>query len=216
MHVGKSPYTDPYLITKLLSLRLPLYPNLQIQLTTKLAPDLTNDLLGGSLDLAFLANAPETSRLTGRLLSALPFYVVMSESDPLSVKKEVSGNDLTGRSCILFERHVQPRLYDEVNLTLQPAPLPGCSLHHVMTAEDAVQLVLRGSGLALLTQAGAWRVQRRGVTIRPPSAGDLIVRTQLVARSDERSKVVSDLVRSLVKAIFPGTPPRPMQLLLPT
>ena len=54
LHVGKSPYTDPYLLTKLLSLRLPLFPTLRIHLTTKFASELSHDLLNGLLDLAFL------------------------------------------------------------------------------------------------------------------------------------------------------------------
>ncbi len=73
LHVGKSPYTDPYLITKLLSLRPPLYPNIQVHLTTKLAPELTQDLLSGSLDIAFLADMPESASLSGRLVLDLPF-----------------------------------------------------------------------------------------------------------------------------------------------
>src|SRR5271155_2102729 len=39
MHVGKSPYTDPYLITNVLSLRLPFFPNLSVTLTSKFAAE---------------------------------------------------------------------------------------------------------------------------------------------------------------------------------
>ncbi len=204
LHVGKSHYTDPYLITKLLSLRLPLYPTLQVQLSTKLLPELTHDLLNGSLDLAFLVNVPNSARLTGRLLLDLPFFVAMLEIDPLAQQASVSSEDLQGRSCVLFERHVQPLLYDEVLSLVRPASSPGCSLQHVMTAEDALQMIFRGLGVAMLTQAGAWRIQRPGVTIRPLSVAGLRVRTSVVARSDDRSKIVSDVVRSLVRAVTPN------------
>ena len=72
-----------------------------------------------------------------------------------------------------------------------------------MTAEDALQLILRGFGVAVLTRAGAWRIQRVGVTIRPLDGEDLRVRTSMVARSDNQSKIVSDIVRGFVTAVGP-------------
>ncbi len=127
----------------------------------------------------------------------------MLEGDALAKQRTVTADDLRQHSCILFERHVQPRLYDEVMKRLRPASLPGCSLHHVMTAEDALQLILRGFGVAMLTQAGAWRILRFGVTIRPLDGGNLRVRTSMVARSDNQSRIVSDVVRSFVTAVGP-------------
>ena len=77
IHVGKTPYTDPYLITKLLSLRLPLFPQLQVQISTRLSSELTHDLLDGTLDLAFLISLPDTARLTGSLVIEQSLWVAM-------------------------------------------------------------------------------------------------------------------------------------------
>ena len=205
--VGKSPYTDPYLITKLLSLRLPLFPELKIQLTSKLTSELEQDLLAGSLDLAFLTGVPRTPQLTGSLVGDQPFYIAMLQEDDLAMTKEVLCQSLANRSCILFERHVQPTLYDDFVRIVRPASALGCSLQHVMTAEDALQFVLRGFGVAVLTQAGAWRILRHGITIRPLKADrPLRVITEFVARSDDDSKLVSDTVRSLVRSLTPSRP----------
>ena len=89
----------------------------------------------------------------------------MPDDDSLAQKRHVVPDDLRIRSCILFERHVQPQLYDEIISTLQPASRPGCSLHNVKTAEDALQMVFRGLGVAMLTHAGAWRIQRNGLQL---------------------------------------------------
>ena len=158
VHIGKSPYTDPYLITKLLSLRLPLFPRLQIHFTSRLSTELMYNVLDGSLDLAFLTGIPDTPRLTGSLVVDQSFWVALPDDDPLAEQLEVESQDLHERSCILFERHVQPNLYDEFIRLVRPASSPGCTLHHVMTAEDASQLVLRRFGVAILTQTGAWRI----------------------------------------------------------
>lgn len=205
VHIGKSPYTDPYLITKLLSLRLPLFPRLQIQFTSKLTSELVYDVLDGSLDLAFLTGIPDTPRLTGSVVADQSFWIAFLDDDPLAEQAEVYPQDLRERSCILFERHVQPNLYDEFTRIVRPASSSGCSLHHVMTAEDASQLVLRRFGVAILTQTGAWRILRTGITIRPLKLSELRLQTRLVARSDNESKLVSDLVRSLVRSLSSQT-----------
>ncbi len=212
LHIGKSPYTDPYLITKLLSLHFPLHPNSRIELTSKLAPELANEVISGSLDLAFLTGVPENSQLSGVLVADQRFFVAMLSSDPLAHRLEISADDLSKRSCILFERHVQPYLYDELILKSRPASTTGSAVHHVMTAEDALQMILRGLGVAVLTQAGAWRIQRSNVTIRPLSAELPHVQTRFTARADNQSPLVSDVVRSFVRALTPGSVNTQLQL----
>jgi DNA-binding transcriptional LysR family regulator len=75
LHIGKSPYTDPYLLSNLLSFRLPLFPNLKIKLCSKLAADLSHGLLNGTLDMAFLTGMPETPRISAATVSDQPFFV---------------------------------------------------------------------------------------------------------------------------------------------
>ena len=44
-HVGKSPYTDPFLTSILMSIELPLFPHLKIDLSSQYSYDLVNELL---------------------------------------------------------------------------------------------------------------------------------------------------------------------------
>jgi len=201
LHVGKSPYTDPYLLTNLLSLHLPLFPGLRVEVTSRLVVDLSHELLNGTLDLAFLTSMPETPRISSLTVANQPFFVALLEQDELAAFRSVSGDQLAARSCILFDRRVHPYLYEKVLRDLRPASAPGTSLHHVMTAEEASHLVLRGLGVALLTQAGAWRIARDGITIRPLSAQELRVETRLASRSDNRLPVISNFVRSFAQRI---------------
>ncbi|WP_419807110.1 LysR family transcriptional regulator [Terriglobus sp.] len=203
VHVGRCPYTDPYLITKLLSLRLPLYPNLKVHLSSRLCDELTLDLLDGTLDLAFLSGLSETPRLSGFLIADEPFWIAMPSEDDLAFQREIAPDALQERSCILFERQVQPDLHDAVVRTVRPATKPGCSLHHVLTADDALQLILRGFGIAVLPANSAWRVLGTGITIRPLAVPEVRLRTRLVARADNDSKVIGDVVRSLVRSLRP-------------
>lgn len=201
LHVGKSPYTDPYLLTNLLSLHLPLFPGLRVEVSSRLAVDLSHELLDGTLDLAFLTAIPDTPRISSSSVAIQSFFVAFLEQDELANYSSISSDQLASRSCILFDRHVHPYLYERVLRDLHPASLSGTTLHHVMTAEEASHLVLRGLGVALLTQAGAWRIAKNGITIRPLDAQSLRVETRLASRSDNRLPVVSHFVRSFMRKI---------------
>lgn len=50
-HVGRTPYADPFLVSTLLSVQLPLFPRLKIELVSKFSMNLVDDLLAGVLDL---------------------------------------------------------------------------------------------------------------------------------------------------------------------
>ena len=200
LRVGKSPYTDPFLLTNLLSLRLPLFPNLRIEVTSKLAPDLAHDILTGALDFAFLTGVPTTPRITSVVVSDQSFFVAMLEDDPLALCKEIRCIDLEESSCILFEPHVQPFLYESLIRVAKPASKPGCSLHHMMTAEEGANLIQRGLGIAVLTQSGAWRIAKNGITMRPLVC-ELRLETRLACRSDNRTRVIGEFLRAFVKRL---------------
>jgi DNA-binding transcriptional LysR family regulator len=51
LNIGRSPYTDPFLVSTLLSIRLPLFPHLRVELTSQFSCELVHQVLGGSLDL---------------------------------------------------------------------------------------------------------------------------------------------------------------------
>ena len=136
------------------------------------------------------------------------FFVVMLEQDDLSQSTEITADQLRVRSCVLFDRHVHPYLYDNLVQRVRPATVPGTSLHHVTTAEEASQFVSRGLGVAVITQAGAWRIAREGITIRPLADEDLILETKLACRSDNQARVVSEFVRAFVRSLSSSSPQR--------
>ena len=81
LNIGRSPYTDPFLITTLLSVKLPLYPRLKVELSQQFSLDLIREVLGGGLDLAIATEPPESKRLTTVKISESPFYIAIPEED---------------------------------------------------------------------------------------------------------------------------------------
>jgi hypothetical protein len=63
-HVGRTPCADPFLVSTLLSIQLPLFRRLKIDLASKYPIDILQDLISGLVDLAIAHEPPESPLLT--------------------------------------------------------------------------------------------------------------------------------------------------------
>jgi DNA-binding transcriptional LysR family regulator len=90
LHIGRSPYTDPFLITTLLSVKVPLFPQLKIELSQQFSYDLAYEVLAGGVDLAIVTEPPDSKRLTTLKVTEAPFYIAMPEEDELAYEDSVS------------------------------------------------------------------------------------------------------------------------------
>ena len=108
IHIGKSPYVDPYLISTLSAVTLPLYPGIHIQFSSLLAPELEQRLLEGKLDMAIITSPSDTPKLTRTELAKTGLYVAMCTSNSLARKHEIAIRDLHLKDWIMFERHGHP------------------------------------------------------------------------------------------------------------
>lgn len=199
-HVGKSPYTDPFLTSALLSIQLPLFPQLRIDLSSQYSYDLVSELLSGSLDLAIATEPPESRLLTTVKVAEAPFYIAMSKQDELASRPAISLDDLADRCWVFFERRLHPPVYDAVMRLAQKRGVVPAKLQHVTQPEEAFPFI-KASSIAFVVKAGAIRLARNGVTVRPLAEETLMLKTYLVSLADNRSKVTSELVRAFMKKL---------------
>ena len=108
LHVGRSPYTDPFLTTTLLSVKLPLYPQLKIELSQQFSCDLIREVLAGGLDLVIATEPQASKRLTTVKVAEAPFYIAISEEDELAYEDSITLDMLAGRPWVIFERQDAP------------------------------------------------------------------------------------------------------------
>jgi DNA-binding transcriptional LysR family regulator len=199
LHVGRSPYTDPFLISTLLSVNLPRFPHLRIELSSQFSYDLIHELIAGGLDLTFATEPPESPLLTTVKVAESPFYIAMSEDDELARHRSVTLEAMADRCWILFERRLHPPLYDAVMQAAEEKKVTPAKIQHVTAPEEAFPCVANGSCVAFLVKAGALRIARNGVTVRPLAEDTLSLKTYLASRADNQSKVVSELVRTFMQ-----------------
>jgi len=201
LNVGRSPYTDPFLISALLSVRLPLFPQLKVELSSQFSCDLVHDVLAGLMDLAITTEPPLSPMLSATQIAEAPFYITMLKDDDLASHENVSLPALDGKEWVLFERRVHPRLYDSIMRAAQLRHVTPAQIHHVMAAEEAFPFISQGRCVAFLTKSGALRIGRGAITVRPLMEEALTLKTYIAARSDNKSKVASEFVRTYVRKV---------------
>jgi DNA-binding transcriptional LysR family regulator len=198
-HVGRTPYADPFLVSTLLSIQLPLFPRLKIDLVSKFSMDIVHDVLGGLVDLAIAHEPPESPLLTCVQVAEQPFYIAMAKRDRLASNPSVSLDQMDGRHWILFERQLHPPVYDTIIQAAAQRGVRARSIQHVIAPEEAFPFVSDGSAIAFVVKAGALLMARNGVTVRPLNESNLRLKTCLVCRADDDSKIASEFVRAYMR-----------------
>jgi DNA-binding transcriptional LysR family regulator len=199
--VGRSPYADPFLVSTLFSMQLPLFPSLRIELVSKFSIALVQDLLEGVLDLAIATEPPESSLLTRVQIAESPFYIATSKRDELSRHPSVLLDQMGGRRWILFERQLHPPVYDAILHEATQRGIRPLSIQHITAPEEAFPFVADGSAIAFVVKAGALLMARNGVTVRPLNESSLQLKTFLVCRADDDSKIASEFVRAYMRKV---------------
>jgi DNA-binding transcriptional LysR family regulator len=201
LNFGSSPYVDTYLIATMLSLRLPLFPTFHIHAYSNLSPQLTVQVMSGELDVALVAAGVPNGQLNSIEVSNQPLYALFSKEETVAKKQAVGLTDFNDRVWVLFGRHVHPMLYDEIVSRSSLLGIRPREFQHVTSAEEAARFVTQDDGVAFLTRTGAWRVAHHGLTMRPLTDNQLRVRTTLITRVDNDSRLLGDFVRSAMKKL---------------
>lgn len=215
LNIGRSPYTDPFLVSTLLSIQLSLFPQLKIELISRFSCDLVQELLAGVLDLAIVTEPPESPLITAVKVSDSHFYIAMSKRDDLAHYNCITLDAMANRCWILFERRLHPNLYDSVLQAAERRKIAPSKIQHVTAPEEAFPFVADGSGLAFLVKAGALLVARNGVTVRPLAESTLPLRTYLACHSGNKSRVASEFVRAFIRKISSLGKEKQLSLRLP-
>jgi DNA-binding transcriptional LysR family regulator len=201
LYIGRSPYADPFLTSALLSIHLPLYPNLHVHLHSDYVPELIHDLMVSKLDLALVENPGPNRKLTTTKVSESPLYVVIPEASELAAKDALALQDLKDERWILFERKAHPDMFDAILRRAAEEEIVIRDGQRVLTAEDAAQLVSEDLGIAFVGMPGALRIAQHGAVVRPLYDKELQVQVCLASRADNRSKLVSEFVRAFMRRI---------------
>lgn len=199
LNVGRSPYADPFFTSMLLATRLPLFPKLQLNLSSGFSCDLAHDVLTGELDAALVIEPPDSGQLTSLKIDEAPFYVVMSREDDLAACPALDLDSLAGKHWALFQRGNHPPLYDLILKLAHDMTVIPASLQHYMVPEETIPLLTGLNGIVIVPKTGALRIARDPFTLRPLANPNLMMKTLLISKADNLSPALSDLVRGFMR-----------------
>jgi len=89
-------------------------PKVALSIRSMTTADQERALRRGDIQVGLVHPPLEDTALVCRVISAIPFDVVLSDENPLSKKAVLTLKDLAQETFILFPRAVGPRLYDEI------------------------------------------------------------------------------------------------------
>lgn len=198
LHIGKSPYIDPFFVSALLALRLSRFPKLRLEFSSQFSFDLAHDLLSGNLDLAIANEPPNSPLLTKVKLGEAPFYVAASKEDELAQDPAIQLECLDGRHWIAPERRLNPPLYDRFINFAEKREVRPRSIHHIIDPEEALPFVTDLHYIAVVLKPGALRICHDGIVIRALAQPSPLIGTYLMSRADNASPVASAVVRGFM------------------
>lgn len=73
--------------------------------------------------------------------------------------------------------------------------------HPIVVPEDAYPYIADEDAFGFVVKSGATRIALDGITVRPLTEDSLVLRTYLASRAEEKSKVVSELVRAFMRKL---------------
>ena len=207
LHIGRSVYADPYLVTAIQSIELPLFPGLKVKLWSNFSHELARMVATGNLDLALVVAIPNTSSLSFLFVAESPGYIALPKSDAKAGSVELRLEDLRAHEWILPAPHINPYITEMIQAEASAKHIIAPDTHTFTTAEEASALVLAHKGAAFLTREAAWRISSNEIAVRPLSEEHPKLVTRLAMRADDKKRLTSEFVRAagrkLVKAQSP-------------
>ena len=196
LHIGRSVYADPYLVTMLQSIRLSLFPSLKVKLWSNFSHELVRMVASGKLDMALVLAIPDWPSLSFLPVTEAPGYIALPRSDALARSAALNLKDLRTHDWILPAHHINPYISEMIQAEASTKGIVAPDTHTFITAEEASALVLTHKGAAFLTRETAWRISSDEIAIRPLAEERLKLVTRLAIRSDDKKRVTSEFVRA--------------------
>jgi DNA-binding transcriptional LysR family regulator len=197
--IGHSPDADQAWVSALLAIRLPLYPNVRIQLISEFSSELVRSVMAGELDLAMVTAPLENSQITAVAFAHTPLYAALPLTHGAAQKDYIVLRDLANDEWILLARRVHPGIHGAIMEAARREGITPKHAHDIITGQQAMHLVSEHVGVAILTKPTALGVRAEGVVVKPLSDTSLCFQTSVIMRSDDDSRLVNEFARSFLR-----------------
>lgn len=198
LEIGKSPDVDPVLVEILYSIRLPLYPTLEISLHSEPSSDLAHRLMSADLDIALITQPERNAKLTMTKLAETQLHIVLPREHILASKSPIKLADLQDERWIIYQKRIHPLLYERIMKVMRDENIHPKRIDRILYPDEAEHLLLANRGVALLTKANALKLDGKRLVAKPLEEETLCMDEWIAERGDNSSRLVSEFVRAFV------------------
>ncbi|BCW90397.1 HTH-type transcriptional regulator BenM [Alphaproteobacteria bacterium SO-S41] len=160
------------------------HPAVELEMRNGDLRKLHQDLVNGEIDGLFSTGPVDVSGLEVLTLIETGLEAVLNSNDPLLSKASLAVSDLRGKPLVVFPRHTNPGLYDELFGLLE-----GHAGRLIETAEFRYTNKLDGLNAISIVPGWSPAPARNGVR-RPLSGCDSISRFQFIKREDAQTEAM--------------------------
>jgi DNA-binding transcriptional LysR family regulator len=134
------------------------------------------------------------------------FYAALPQTHAAAQKEDIALQDLARDEWILFARRAHPVLHGAIMDVAQREGIAPKHVHDIHTVEQAVHLVSEHVGVAILTKPAVGG-SAQGIVVKPLSNASLCLKTCVIMRSDDDSRLANEFARSFLRRYEPQRPP---------
>jgi len=100
----------------------------------------------------------------------------------------------------LFSKHVHPVMHDSLLHRAEEVGVTPREIQYVTTAEEAAYFWSKMKVIAFINRMVLWRVAHYGLDYAPLVEAGIEVKTTLITRSDDRTRLTSEFRRAAMKS----------------
>ncbi len=115
--------------------------------------ELIQAVLDKQLDAAFILHRPEHPLLNTLAIKADRTGIILPDNHPLLAKTILEAGDLKGQTLIVFPRHTNPSMYDDIINYCQQAGFHPQHIIETAPRSTAIGLVAAGQGIATIAES---------------------------------------------------------------
>jgi DNA-binding transcriptional LysR family regulator len=202
LRFGYSPFADHRIVEEAHNSYLELVPGGYMQTSSECSAELAAMVADGRLDAAVVTLPLVEKGLYVHTICEERVLVCLRADDPLANTKALPQSVIAKRLCILFARHHQPLLYDQIEQTFSEAGILLKPSEFVSAPAEMQYLVKRGKGFSLLQESTTLDPE---LTMRGITGINLTVTTVLICNAVQIRPVLPMLAYRIEKCLAMAT-----------
>ncbi len=169
--------------------------NPAVKISLDVSTSVGSDVMGQNVDVGFSVTQLQQAALTTNILFHANAICIMAKNHPLATKDEIVPRDLAGESFVSFPR--ETRMRHIIDAVFEQHRIQREMNTEVFSSVEAIELVSRGMGVAIVEPLGLYYKFREDIAFRPFSPAIEFTFNVVLPRDRKRSALTDSFLEYL-------------------